>query len=199
MYSKNELIMMDFERPIMQAAAKTIGIKGGDIMNIGFGMGIIDSELQKYEPKTHTIIEIHPNIQKKMLKENWDLKTNVNLFFGDWRSFVNEIPKMDAIYFDTLEDQDFKDFISIAWKFLKPDGIFSYFNNPATIDNTTLLKEIYSEIIHEYYDVEIESILVYNADENEQLKYGNYTYWAGNNKKYYHPILRPKTKYRNYE
>ena len=199
LYSDNELIMMEFERPMMEAAAKTIGEKGGDVMNVGFGMGIVDSEIQKYNPKSHTIIEIHPDIQKRILKDNWDLKPNVNLFFGDWRSFVDDIPPMDAIYFDTLDDQEFIDFISIAWKFLKPNGIFSYYNNPLSVDNTILLKQNYTDIIHEYYDVEIESIYIPTADETDQLRHGNYTYWEENRKKYFHPILTPKPKYKNHE
>jgi ubiquinone/menaquinone biosynthesis C-methylase UbiE len=197
LYSSNELIMMEFERPMMVAAAKTIGEKGGDVMNVGFGMGIIDTEIQKYNPLSHTIIEIHPDIQKRMLSENWDLISNVNLMFGNWRDFVDELPLMDAIYFDTLDDQEFIDFISIAWKLLKPNGIFSYYNNPMDKDNTELLKENYKDIIHEYYDVEIETILIPTADETEQLKHGNYTYWNEDRKKYFHPILRPKQKYRN--
>lgn len=198
LYSERELIMMEFERPMMIAAAKTIGEKGGDVMNIGFGMGIIDSEISKYNPKSHTIIEIHPDIQKRILKDDWDLKQNVNLLFGDWRSFVDEIPPMDAIYFDTLDDQEFIDFISIAWKFLKPEGIFSYYNNPLSEDNTILLKENYVDIIHEFYDVEIQTVHIPQSDEKSQITHGNYVYWQQNRKKYYHPILIPKAKYKKY-
>jgi tRNA A58 N-methylase Trm61 len=199
LYSQNELIMMEFERPMMLAAAKTIGEKGGDVMNVGFGMGIVDSAISKYNPTSHTIIEIHPDIQRRILKDDWDLKPNVNLFFGDWRSFVDEIPLMDAIYFDTLDDQEFIDFISIAWKFLKPNGIFSYYNNPLNNDNTILLKENYVDIIHEFYDVEIQTIHIPESDVQRQMTHGNYVYWQENRKKYYHPILTPKPKYRNHD
>lgn len=37
-----------------------------DVLNIGFGMGIFDSYVQSHRPKTHTIVEAHPAIQKKV-------------------------------------------------------------------------------------------------------------------------------------
>jgi type IV protein arginine methyltransferase len=44
-------IMMEWEREIMEASARAICINGGDILNVGFGMGIIDSYIQLLKPK----------------------------------------------------------------------------------------------------------------------------------------------------
>jgi hypothetical protein len=33
---------------------------GGDVLNIGFGLGLVDEEIQKHKPRSHTIVEAHP-------------------------------------------------------------------------------------------------------------------------------------------
>ena len=43
-----QAVMMDWERPIMEQAAKVITRNGGRVLNVGFGMGIIDTEIEKY-------------------------------------------------------------------------------------------------------------------------------------------------------
>ena len=198
LYSDNELIMMDFEYPFMAAGARTVAQNGGDVLNVGFGMGIIDSEIQKYKPKSHNIIEIHPAIQKNILKNNWDLKPNVNLYFGDWRDFIEELPKMDGIYFDTLDTAEFIDFIGIAWKLLKPGGVFSYFNNPSWTgdDDSLLITPEYHKIAENFYNIEIETIPIKEVDIDLQKQYSNYGgYWNPNKRKYYNLILKPKQYY----
>jgi type IV protein arginine methyltransferase len=61
-YSKNELIddqqngvMMSWETPLMKMHAETMQCTGKDILNIGFGMGLIDTEIQTLKPRSHTI------------------------------------------------------------------------------------------------------------------------------------------------
>lgn len=198
MYQDQRLVMMKFEQPFMEAGAKVVAQNGGDVLNVGFGMGMIDTEIQKYNPRSHSIIEIHPDIHKKMISEGWDIKPNVNLYLGDWRDFIDEIPKMDGIYFDTLDDTEFYDFISIAWKLLKPSGIFSFFNNPQPTakDDTLLIPPHYADILYEFYEIELETICLSDCDIELQKKYSSYGgYWNENRRKYYSPILKPKKRY----
>lgn len=39
---KDQAVMMQWERPLMQAHANVICTSKGDVLNIGFGLGIID-------------------------------------------------------------------------------------------------------------------------------------------------------------
>ena len=39
----SKAVMMQWEEPIMQAHARAICSQGGDVLNIGFGLGIIDT------------------------------------------------------------------------------------------------------------------------------------------------------------
>ena len=51
-------IMMEWEKPLMELAAKTICKGGGKILNVGFGMGYIDDAIQKENIEHHTIMKI---------------------------------------------------------------------------------------------------------------------------------------------
>jgi len=164
MYTNIELIMMDWETPLMEEHAKIICHSGGDVLNIGHGMGIVDRFIQELNPRSHSIIEIHPDIQQKMLRENWDLKPNVNLYFGSWVDFLDELPLMDGIFFDTLETHEFVDFISIAWKYLKPGGVFTFFNNNMSSPENEIFQPLIKDIILENYDVSVKTVLIPNTD-----------------------------------
>ena len=51
------IIMMSWEHPVMQRSAEFVCENGGDILEIGFGMGIASDYIQSYSPNSHIIIE----------------------------------------------------------------------------------------------------------------------------------------------
>jgi protein arginine N-methyltransferase 2 len=105
--SDEDAVMMEWERPLMEAHAQILMEgTGRRVMNVGFGMGIIDTALQNMQPSQHIIIEAHPDVYKRMLVDKWDQKPNVRICFGRWQ---DEIPKLiaegvvvDAIFYDTV-------------------------------------------------------------------------------------------------
>jgi protein arginine N-methyltransferase 2 len=115
----DDAVMMEWERPIMEAHASIL-TKGGKhskrILNIGFGLGIIDTAIQSYEPSLHVICEAHPTVYAKMLSDGWDTKTNVRICFGRWQDImpqlITEGIKFDGIFYDTYGEHftDLEDF-----------------------------------------------------------------------------------------
>ena len=85
---RNREIMMDWETPIMKEHAKVVTENGGDILEIGFGMGICSNFIQQANINSHTIIEINDEIFEKLLEWAKD-KPNVIPIKGDW---FNSIP-----------------------------------------------------------------------------------------------------------
>lgn len=85
---KNEAVMMAWEAPLMEAHAEALQVKGSDVLNIGFGLGLFDKAVQARSPKTHTIIEAHPDIYEFMIKEGWHKKSNVKIIYGKWQDYV---------------------------------------------------------------------------------------------------------------
>ena len=58
----NGQVMMSWESPIMEKVAEYICKANGDILEIGFGMGICSDYIQAQSINSHTIIELHPQV-----------------------------------------------------------------------------------------------------------------------------------------
>lgn len=103
MDENNDAIMMMWEAPLMVEHAKVMCPKEGlNVINVGFGLGLIDTELQKYNPKNHYIIEAHPDVYAHMLKLGWDKKPGVKILFGRWQDMVSKLDILfDGVFFDT--------------------------------------------------------------------------------------------------
>ena len=92
--SSGDAVMMTWETPLMERHAADICWKGpgeGVVLNIGFGMGIVDAAIQKREPKRHVIIEAHPDVYRQMLRLGWDKKENVTVVFGRWQDVIDDL------------------------------------------------------------------------------------------------------------
>ena len=59
-------VMMDWEDSLMSASAAYVCQGGGDILEIGFGMGISAGYMYSHSINSHTIIENHPQIILKL-------------------------------------------------------------------------------------------------------------------------------------
>jgi protein arginine N-methyltransferase 2 len=144
----NDAVMMEWERPIMKAHAQVLmeqvfptensSTYKKRVLNVGFGMGIIDTALQDLNPSLHIIIEAHPDVYKHMLANKWDQKDNVRICFGRWQDVMPQLIQqgvvVDAIFFDTYGEHfmDMEDFHHVMVKMLsKPHGIYSFFNGLA--------------------------------------------------------------------
>jgi protein arginine N-methyltransferase 2 len=127
-------IMMGWERPIMQVTVKHLRINGKRVLNIGFGLGIIDTLIQEQNPQKHTIIEAHPDVYSKMIQDGWDKKPNVEILFGRWQDV--ELGLYDTIYFDTFGEyyDDMKEFHENLPNILDESGQYSFFNGLAGTD-----------------------------------------------------------------
>lgn len=132
----DDAVMMEWERPLMVAHANILthnGAKQKRVLNIGFGLGIIDTALQSHQPSLHVIIEAHPTVYDKMMKDGWEKKKNVRICFGRWQDelpkLIEEGLKFDGVFYDTYGEHftDLEDFHELMAKVLKrPDGIYSF-------------------------------------------------------------------------
>ncbi|RKO84039.1 S-adenosyl-L-methionine-dependent methyltransferase, partial [Blyttiomyces helicus] len=132
--SDNNAVMMGWEAPLMVLHARAIAPTPGlDVLNVGFGLGLIDEELQKLKPKTHTIIEAHPDVYAKMVADGWDKKDGVRIVFGRWQDVIYDIGVFDGIFFDTFGEyyDDLKAFHECVPNILRETGTYSYFNGLA--------------------------------------------------------------------
>mmetsp|Transcript_20248 Transcript_20248/g.56139 ORF Transcript_20248/g.56139 Transcript_20248/m.56139 type:complete len:342 (-) Transcript_20248:150-1175(-) len=133
-----DAVMMEWEKPLMEAHAELICSQGGDVLNVGFGMGLIDEAIQARFAtndtlRSHTIIEAHPDVYARMLKDGWDKRKGVRILFGRWQDMLGELKQYDGIFFDTYGEHyyDLSDFQSYLPQILKKDGVYSFFNGLA--------------------------------------------------------------------
>ena len=110
-FGENFEVMMDWEDTIMSASAAYVCEGGGDILEIGFGMGISAGYMQSHSIKSHTIIENHPDI----------------------------IPKAQAwasgLFYDTFGDDDLIYFSASLSPLVKAGGVVTWWNNCPMPDN----------------------------------------------------------------
>ncbi|XP_008780894.1 protein arginine N-methyltransferase 2 [Phoenix dactylifera] len=132
MDAESKAVMMAWERPLMEAHARAICGSGGGgrVLNIGFGMGLVDEAIQRYKPLEHTIVEAHPEVRDRMLRLGWGEKENVKIVFGRWQDVLSQLGSYDGIFFDTYGEyyEDLRQFHQHLPRLLKPGGIYSYFN-----------------------------------------------------------------------
>ncbi|CAG8493447.1 9908_t:CDS:10 [Ambispora leptoticha] len=145
---ENNGVMMGWEKPLMEKHAQIICPRENlDILNIGFGLGLIDTEIQKYKPRTHTIIEAHPDVYKHMIAEGWHLKPDVKIIFGRWQDVLDQLETYDGIFFDTFGEfyQDLREFHEEMPNFLKNEGIYSFFNGLGATN--PFFHDVYCQIV----------------------------------------------------
>ena len=175
--SKGLPVMMEWERDIMKHDAGVICKNGGDILNVGFGLGIIDNYIQSYNPKSHWIIESHPDVYNKIVKDGWLEKPNVNVIFKPWQEVLEDLPKFDGIYFDTWHEDQFL-FDGYVNKILKKNGIYSFFNNPRILNKN--INPLTYKLLNENCDITTTPIKIKGPIKNAESYFDKdiKTYWS---------------------
>lgn len=141
-------VMMAWETDIMRRSVAALipdAQPGKRILNIGFGMGIVDGMFAELKPSKHHIIEAHPAVLKHISSPDskfgasWEKsgpeEGAYKVFGGKWQEIVLQLLEQgelyDAIYFDTF-GEDYSQlrmfFMEYVPALLDQEGRFSFFN-----------------------------------------------------------------------
>ncbi|RYP79884.1 hypothetical protein DL769_002717 [Monosporascus sp. CRB-8-3] len=171
-YDKSKLVdssqngvMMAWETSIMRASVKALlpGLAvGRRILNIGFGMGIIDGMFAETRPSKHHIIEAHPAVLEyvdgpecKFGKE-WEASGPTEgaykVHAGKWQEVVPKLLEQgemyDAIYFDTF-GEDYSQlrmfFTEYVPGLLDDGGVFGFFNGLGA--DRKICYDVYTKVV----------------------------------------------------
>ena len=138
-------VMMDWEHPIMSASAAYITQNGGDILEIGFGMGISAGYMHSHSISSHTIIENHPQIIPKAVE--WaEGKSNVTIVSQSWHEVTGSLGTYDGIFYDVFGDDNWHRFSSSLSDLTKSNTKITCFNSEITSSNPYRLKASYETI-----------------------------------------------------
>jgi len=175
-------VMMGWEEPLMDLHAERLMLpwvkhgREGDysVLNIGFGLGLIDSSIQRIAHDApgalrHTIIEAHTDVLKKMADTGWNEKATV--VAGTWQCAVERLGPFDAIFYDAFSEyyRDMRALHQELPRLLKPGGVYSYFNGLAADQNPFFHEVAYRtaevELNDLGFDVEYEQVDMHLEDE----------------------------------
>ena len=109
-------VMMPWEAPLMEAHAAFIcADAGGTVLNVGFGMGIVDAAIERRGPhKRHVIVEAHPQVVERAREFARD-RPNVQVIHSKWQDSLPALAALapfDGIFWDTYEET-VEDFIPL--------------------------------------------------------------------------------------
>jgi len=174
----NQGVMMGWELPIMKAHVESF-MKDRDasetvVLNIGFGLGLVDQEFQTYPLLQHHIIEAHPDVLKKMDEDGWMSNPNVHVHAGRWQDVLPTLSgPFDVIYFDTFSEDywDMSELHEELPNLMREGGVYSFFNglggtNPFFHDVFCELAKVELEDLGfhvEYRPMQVDSEHVWNG------------------------------------
>ncbi len=152
----NWQVMQDWEIPLMEALAKEVTWNNGDVLEIGFGMGISANKIIESGCKSYTVIEAHPEIAKNAKKWSENKNIKITVIEGFWQEIIPNLnEKYDGILFDTFpfhQKEKFSNhfpFIAHAPSLLKPNGVVTFFSDekiPFRNQHLTLLLNNFKEV-----------------------------------------------------
>lgn len=197
-------VMMAWETEIMRRSVHALvpnKSAGKRILNIGFGMGIIDSMFAATKPARHHIIEAHEEVLSHVDSPDstfggkWEASGSelgaYKVHRGRWQDVVPILLERgevyDAVYFDTFgEDysQLRKFFTEYIPGLLESDGVFGFFNGLGA--DRQICYDVYTKVVELHLtdagmDVEWEEIGV----DLEGLEEAGKGEWEGVKRRYW--------------
>lgn len=154
-------VMMDWEDELMSGSAAYVTENGGDILEIGFGMGISAGYIQSHSISSHTIVENHPDIIPKA--QSWAAdKPNVTIVTGSWYDMLDDLSTYDGVFYDTYGDTDLQFFTSSLPTLVNPGAKTTWWN---TLPN--------SESIFDFDNIQYQEFVV-SPPENSYFNSNKY-------------------------
>ena len=205
--SRKDGVMMEWEEKLMRAGCNSLfkSIEDPDdisVLNIGFGMGIIDSMIAEKKPTKHYICEAHPDVLKKMKEDGWMDRENVVVLKGKWQDtlppLLGQGVFFDGIYYDTYSEhyQDMLELFDLVVGMLKMTGTFSFFNGLGA--DRLVCYDVYKKVVEldladyglrvKYTDIKPpKEALQHKNEEGSVWKDIRRAYWTCPT--YYHPEI----------
>ncbi|KAL7629601.1 Arginine N-methyltransferase 2 [Parahypoxylon ruwenzoriense] len=198
-------VMMSWETSIMRASIDALlpGLPAGRrILNVGFGMGIVDAMFAETRPARHHIIEAHPAVldhisgsPESRFGKDWEAsgpgEGAYRVHAGRWQEVVPRLLEQgetyDAIYFDTF-GEDYTQlrnfFTEYVPALLDEKGVFGFFNGLGA--DRQVCYDVYTQVVEMHLsdagmDVEWQDLDVDMKDLGKEGEGG----WQGVKRRYW--------------
>lgn len=157
-YKKNNLkiaghpVMEDWEHGYMKKLATVACANGGNVLEVGYGMGLSAKAIQSKKINTHVVIECHPDVIARCLKDMRKELSNgkLHIMSGFWQEVTPLLAdnSFEGILFDTypLKEEEIHSnhfwFFAEAYRLLKPGGTLTYYSDEAKEFSPNHMKKI---------------------------------------------------------
>ena len=92
---RDDEIMEDWQLPLMEAMASAAARPDADVLEIGFGRGILASLIQEAGARSHTIVECNPHVLARF--EQWRATLtgrDIRIVPGLWQDVIGSLAKI---------------------------------------------------------------------------------------------------------
>jgi hypothetical protein len=181
----NFKVMMEWEKPYMEAIIKNLNPKG-HVLEIGFGMGFSATEIQKYDIESHTIVESSPEVLQKLLEWAGKQKHKVIIVEGAWQNVLKGLGSFDTIFLDDSPNDAYTDkstlrlyqfYSQIARHHANPGAKFSWYQDR----NTPIFVDCNTEFTCKEFKTDIPDNADYIPDNTQKVYMPTITFKNGSN------------------
>jgi guanidinoacetate N-methyltransferase len=128
-----------WEAPLMREFARVVTEVGGDVLEIGFGLGMSARYIQEFGVRSHTIVEPHPEIFDAALRWKATHRSDIRLINDFWQRCHAELDRYDGIFYDSfspdmsIRADSFEFFRLAAERLLRPGGRLTFWCKEETL------------------------------------------------------------------
>lgn len=136
-------VMHDWQEPLMRELASAVTERHGDVLEIGFGLGLSATHIQARRPRSHVIVEANERVAASARR--WRARhpsADIRIVHAKWQDVLDELDRFDGILFDTypMTEAEFRTHVladvtfaahafEAAARHLAPGGVFTYYTN----------------------------------------------------------------------
>jgi amino acid adenylation domain-containing protein len=140
---QGQQVMQDWERPLMKAMAEIVTESHGDVLELGFGMGISATYIQEFGVRSYTVVEANEGVAEYF--ERWKRGypgRDIRLIHGRWHDVADKLGTYDGVFFDTvpINEEEYvkevidnvvmaEDIFPTTARCLRRGGVFTWYTN----------------------------------------------------------------------
>jgi guanidinoacetate N-methyltransferase len=127
-------VMQAWEEPVMRAMARSITADRGDVLEIGYGLGISARRILEYGCRSYTVLEPNPAVIERARRWAEGQPTPVVVVPGAWPLDADKLGTYDGIFYDPYPqtwnertDGYLLEQLRRLREHLEPGGVLTYF------------------------------------------------------------------------